>query len=89
VQASTWTAPDGTVYYALANVTAKQALVEIQIEAGLEAEVDRVQVTQIEPDGESLLQKDVRPGHWLKIDLKPYGLTCLRLDSHYRGRMKG
>jgi len=80
VQANTWIAADGTVTYAIANIEPQRASIEIEIEAGLKDKADGVQVMRIDPIGESLLKENVKPGDWLKIDLKPYSLTCLRLD---------
>jgi hypothetical protein len=78
VQAATWLDEDDCLWYAIANTEDKINLVEIEIlppnKKGL-FDVDR-----IGPYRRKRIARDIKSGSWLKLQLSPYELTCLRVE---------
>lgn len=79
VQATTWITPDNTTCYALANVEAESARIEIEIRPPGAKEAAAFDVIRVESEKTETIASNIRLGAWLPLSLGPYEVTCLRV----------
>ncbi len=80
VQASAWLAGDGSMWYALANVSDASAAIKIEVGAASVAAA-AADVVRIDHQRRDIVARDLQLPKWLDLRLAPYEVLCLKLET--------